>query len=535
MRAALAAVLFLFAFSGNAQEWAELLERAERERKPIVVFHRAADCPRCAEVENVVLAHPMIARRLPQVVFGIAPAARGERSHVAFYDRGGTLRARWPIVPDTTNFGIILDSVAAVAPHFDCAVELSAGGAPGAAELEVALGLARLGRKTDARAALARAEALGARTSVPRRATAAAPAPRILRPETRETADEPFRLRLTAPAEGPAGGEVRVAMDVRAPAAARVVISWNDTERAVLTAPPWETTIAVPHGEVGVVRAVAQLADGRSTEDAVLLNAGGMAGEVSVQLVELPVTILGRAGPVKPEDIVVREGNLVRPVQTVAGAGETPLTAGLLIDVSASMQKTLPDLQEAAIRFVQTALRDGDRAFLVAFDTHARLLQPATSDVQRLAREIMRIQPEGATSLHDAVILGLQQFAGVQGRRALIVFSDGLDVTSEHGPGDVRERARRMNVPVHVIESVPSGAPNAELQRVARATGGTAHALRTLGELSGVYAAIDAALRAQWLAVFRTDPATHGDEWRAVRVEVKGAEVHAPDGYYARP
>jgi Ca-activated chloride channel family protein len=220
----------------------------------------------------------------------------------------------------------------------------------------------------------------------------------------------------------------------------------------------------------------------------------------------------------------------------------------LLIDASGSMQKTLPDLQEAALRFLETALGERDRAFVVAFDSAARLIQPATSDVALLRRRIMAIRPDGLTALHDAMVLGLLQFEGVKGRRAMIVFSDGLDRTSRYGASDVAELARRVNVPIHVIAATP-GVPAAldasavspgepadrELQRVAASTAGTAHTLRSLTELPDVYARIEAALRAQILAFIRTDPGTRENEWRSIQVQVEGAEleVYAPEGYYA--
>jgi VWFA-related protein len=366
---------------------------------------------------------------------------------------------------------------------------------------------------------------------------------------------ETFWLRLTSPREGSVSGTVRVVMSVRTPAARRVqrvVVSWNDARRAVLTAAPWECALEIPAGQLGVLRAVAELDDGRTSEDAVLLNAGGLVDQSNVQLVELPLTMMSRNGvmpEVTPDRIVVREGTKLRRVEAVATAAETPLTVGLLIDVSDSMQKTLPDVQEAAIRFLETVLGERDRAFLIAFDTRARLLQPATSDVALLRRQIMSIRPNGLTALHDAMVLGLLQFEGIKGRRALIVFSDGRDITSEYRANDVAALARRVNVPIHVVASVldtpaalsgdgPAAAPSnvdEDLQRIAQSTGGTARALDSLAELPAVYARIEAALRAQVLAFIRTEPATKDNEWRSIRVEVEGqdVDVYAPAGYYA--
>ncbi|HYR27685.1 MAG TPA: VWA domain-containing protein, partial [Thermoanaerobaculia bacterium] len=130
-------------------------------------------------------------------------------------------------------------------------------------------------------------------------------------------AGETFWLRLTEPAASAASGRVRVSTTMRVPAAHRVnrvVISWNDTVREVLKSAPWQAQIDLP-SSVGVLRAVAELDDGRSSEDAVLVNASGHVERAAVQLVELPIIAAG--GTPKPADVVVREGTTRRTVETV--------------------------------------------------------------------------------------------------------------------------------------------------------------------------------------------------------------------------
>jgi VWFA-related protein len=701
--------------------WLDALARAGREKKPLVVFFTTRPCSRCRAFERASVPHPAIQRRLPPVVFATLPAQAGEASKqwqspdagVAFFDRRGVLRARWPIIPDTTDFGIILDTVAAVAPDFERGVQLAEANDADAAELAVANGLARMGRMADARAALARAsdsanaetrqaaivmsaildanegkstgalsalepvaasaatskiaidawmaigairrtsgasaEAAQAFTAALQRLDATSPraaepkqaleslrhaarvadavrvlplaqqvvhgrqlvrthvgstavarvafsidgreAARVTRPPFSATLDfgevpehhairavafnrrgqeigrdervvndagETFWLHLASPPEGAASGVVPVSMNLRVPPAQRVrrvVVTWNDAERAVLQAAPWESRVRIPAGEVGVLRAFAELDDGRTSEDAVLLNARGLVGHADAQLVELPITIDGRDGAIpelSPNAIVVREGKQVRHVESIATAAETPLTIGLLIDVSGSMQSSLLDVQEAAIGFLESTLGPRDRAFVITFDTRARLVQPPTSDVAQLRRQIMTLRPDGLTAIHDAMVLGLLQFEGITGRRAMVVFTDGLDITSEYSASDVRELARRVYVPIHVIASTPGVAarlhasteprlaeqrpidpPNAKLASIARATGGSSQALDDLGDLPGVYAHIEAALRAQILAFIRTDPGTRENEWRPVTVKAHELEVFAPEGYYA--
>jgi Ca-activated chloride channel family protein len=703
--------------------WNETLERAASERKPIVVFYTTRPCSRCRRFIRTTVPHPAIRRRLPAVVYATLPGPAGEDPSVAFFDRRGVLRARWPIIPDTTDFGIILDSVHAVAADFERAAQLAETTQPDAAELAVAGALARMGRTGEAREPLARARVspdvetrqraivmtaiLDANSGKPAEALAAlepiaaSPASkkigadawmaigairraageteeaakaftavaqlvdktsaqfteakqsledlrnarripdairvlplghqvvhgrqhvrthvgspavasvafsldgrqiaRVARPPFSATLDfgevperhavravafnrrgqeigrterivndagENFWLHLLTPREEWVSGATRVTMDVRVPPSQqlrRLVLTWNDAERAVLRTAPWEATIRIPEGELGILRAVAELHDGRTSEDAVLLNAGGVGARSDVQLVELPITIASRTGtgsvpPIAANQIVVREGKQVRRVESVATAAETPLTIGLLIDVSASMQTSLLDVQEAAIGFLEstlgtplgTPLGTNDRAFVITFDTRARILQPPTSDVAQLRRQIMTLRPDGLTAIYDAMTLGLLQFEGVKGRRAMIVFTDGLDRTSEYRAPDVRDLARRAHVPIHLIASTPGAparlaatAPAAptryadpaakDLPEIARSTGGSSQALDNLSDLPTVYARIEAALRNQILAFVRVDPAQKGNEWRAVKVEVQGTdlEVFAPEGYYA--
>jgi Ca-activated chloride channel family protein len=702
--------------SSSDTAWPEALARAKSEKKPIVVFFRSRPCARCREFEQVSVPHPAIQRRLPNVVFATLPANAGEASKlwsaeapgVALFDRSGVLRARWPNVPDTMNFDIILDSVIAVAPHLERAVQLAEAGGPHDGDAEVAIGLARLGRITAARAALASArangkpetkqsaiiagalldandgksasalaelrqivasaltpklagdawmaigtiqqasgatdEAIGALTTAARLLEAGSPAHTAARQALASLraarTTEPDAIRILPLGRQIITGRQTVKTHVASAAVARVTFSLDGREVARVTRPPFSTTL--DFGTVPERRSIAVVAFDRKGQESaarargqrgrrdVLAPAGrasrrprrrigarnderpyighaprsaggrlmerrrahgarrcamandhqhsrrpgrraprgGRAGRrpqlggcgaaererhgrpVERAAGRAPITILSRNGPppvITSDRITVREGNKVRRVESISTAAETPLTVGLLIDASDSMQKTLPDLQEAAIRFLETILGDRDRAFLVAFDTRARLLQPATSDTALLRRQIMTIQPDGLTALNDAMAVGLLQFEGIKGRRAMVVFTDGVDRTSRYTATEVSELAKRVNVPIHVIAAVPwipaSGGTggtwmaeaNEQLNAVAQTTGGTSHTLTALPELPTVYAQIEAALRAQILAFVRIDPGTRENEWRSVQVEVGGQdlEAHAPEGYYA--
>ncbi|MBW3670383.1 MAG: VWA domain-containing protein [Acidobacteria bacterium] len=361
---------------------------------------------------------------------------------------------------------------------------------------------------------------------------------------------ERFWLRLVEPREGDVEGPTRIRMKVRSPSTEsvkKVTVSWNDAVVAVVRNAPWETNIRIP-AELGVLRCVAELTDGRTAEDAVLLNAYGHVERADVPLVELPVTFVDAVPDTKTirDEIFVREGARFRTVDSVLSAAEALLTVGLIIDTSGSMEKSLMSVQEAAIGFLETVLGERDRAFLIGFSTRASLVQPSTSDMELLEDGVVGLRADGSTSLYDAIAVGLLQMEGVKGRRALVVLSDGADSTSRYGATDIAELAKRSHVPIHLIAVPPENAflgsgdrswavMYQALSRMAESTGGSAYTLKNIDDLPQVYEQIEAALRSQVLLIVGTEPGKGADEWRAVKVgfETRTIRMHAPDGYYA--
>jgi VWFA-related protein len=318
--------------------------------------------------------------------------------------------------------------------------------------------------------------------------------------------------------------------------------------RGVVTGPPWETNVRIP-GELGVLRGVAELADGRSAEDAVLLNASGHAERADVQLVELPVTVSDPAAILDAKAIVVREGGKRRAAESIQNPAESPLTVGFVIDASGSMQDALVNVQEAALGFLDRVLAERDRGFIVAFSTRARLVQPPTTDKARLREKMMSLRARGSTALYDAIAVGLLQLQGVKGRRALVVFTDGADLTSRYGATEIAALAKRTHVPIHIIATAPNrstqklGGPRPDelrwgamyrgLAGMAESTGGRAYILDRLEELPQVYQRIGDALRSQFLLFVRAEPGRHENDWRHIEVLARGITLFAPEGYYA--
>jgi Ca-activated chloride channel family protein len=109
---------------------------------------------------------------------------------------------------------------------------------------------------------------------------------------------------------------------------------------------------------------------------------------------------------------------------------EKPFTVALVIDTSGSTKYRLREIQDAAIAFVNE-LRPADRVLVVSFDDEVRVLTEATSDRARLRDAIYRVRPGEGTKLYDAVDFIInQRFNRIDGRKAMLLFTDGVDTSS---------------------------------------------------------------------------------------------------------
>src|SRR6266852_5259380 len=134
---------------------------------------------------------------------------------------------------------------------------------------------------------------------------------------------------------------------------------------------------------------------------------------------------------------------------------DLPLQLGLLIDTSGSVHGRFQFEQDAAIGFLQHAIRPHyDHAFVTSFNSHSHVAQDFTDNVSLLATGIQRLESGGGTALYDAVYSACKEKLLKDGsdrpmRRALIIVSDGEDNQSEHTPGQAIEMAERAQVIIY--------------------------------------------------------------------------------------
>ena len=150
---------------------------------------------------------------------------------------------------------------------------------------------------------------------------------------------------------------------------------------------------------------------------------------VKTSLVNSPVLVIGRDGKYVPnlrrEDFQVFENGVKQEIAYFAPV-DNPFTVALLIDTSRSTVFNLQDIQQTALAFVDQ-MRPNDRAVVVSFSDDFNVLTEATTDRETLRRAIASIRPGGGSRVYDAIESLVEEMNRIEGRTAIILFSDGVD------------------------------------------------------------------------------------------------------------
>jgi VWFA-related protein len=154
---------------------------------------------------------------------------------------------------------------------------------------------------------------------------------------------------------------------------------------------------------------------------------------VNTSLVTVPVSVMDRSGRYVPDlrqkDFRIFEDGVEQQVAYFASV-EKPFTVALVIDTSSSTAFRMEQIQDAAMAFIDQ-LRPEDQVIIVSFDDDVRVLSEVTSDRYALRNAIRRTRNGGSTRLYDAVDFVInQRLNRVNGRKAVVLFTDGVDTTS---------------------------------------------------------------------------------------------------------
>ena len=223
---------------------------------------------------------------------------------------------------------------------------------------------------------------------------------------------------------------------------------------------------------------------------------------------------------------------------------DLPLHLGLLIDVSGSVHSRFDFEQNAAISFLQHAIRARyDQAFVVGFNTQSQLSQDFTDNVELLSAGVHKLQDGGGTALYDAIYQAskdkfLKDRPDHPVRKTIVVVSDGEDNQSEHTRAQAIEMAQRAEVIIYAISTDDSGLilrGDRVLEQLASATGGRAFFPFKMKDITHSFAAIEDELRSQYIVSYKPAGFDADGRYRPIEISAlkRDVQVRARKGYFA--
>jgi VWFA-related protein len=239
------------------------------------------------------------------------------------------------------------------------------------------------------------------------------------------------------------------------------------------------------------------------------------------------------------EDIEVLEDGVPQTVDTFHDA-VAPVTIMLALDASGSMTRSAARAQEAAREFIQ-AMRPEDELGMILFADRANYIHSPTRRREASLRAIESYAAGGGTALYDALYDSLAQIAAVEGRRVVVVVTDGRDDNAAStGPGSVRRwddvlrKLRETEATVYAV-GIGSRVDHGRLRELADRSGGEAYFPEDVSALVVGYHKILDELRRRYVVGYVSSNANRDGGWRMVEIKVAagGVAVRSRGGYDA--
>ncbi len=278
------------------------------------------------------------------------------------------------------------------------------------------------------------------------------------------------------------------------------------------------------------------------------LGAQDVTLRMDVKLVSLFVNVTDQSGAIvgglTRDDFAITEDGRPQQVAVFERQSELPLNLTLAIDTSDSVYKDRALEQNAGKRFVHALLRPQDQMSLIEFATEVSELVPFTNKEGQIDRGLEHLHGGDATALYDAIYLASQRLGRKEGRKVLVLLSDGGDTAESTTYAQALEQALRNEVMIYSIIDVPIEAS------AGRDLGGE-HALITLAEQTGgksfyvseggldkAFARVSDDLRTQYLLGYYPHNQEPGVNFHRLRVTIPRAadqsfNIRYRSGYYA--
>jgi Ca-activated chloride channel family protein len=284
-------------------------------------------------------------------------------------------------------------------------------------------------------------------------------------------------------------------------------------------------------------------------------TAGSVAEEpettikVDVKLVNVFVTVTDAHGaPVanlQKENFILKEDGKDQRIAIFDKESALPLSIVLGVDTSLSTRKDLPLELSSARKFVHTIVRPQDGLSVYKFSETVSQMVPFTSDLKKIDEGIDHPRNGAATALYDAIYLGSQALNRRQGRKVMVVITDGGDTMSQMNYRQALRAAQESEAIIYSIIIVPieadagrdTGGEHALIQ-ISSDTGGKYYYATSAAQLDDAFKKISDELRTQYLLAYYPAQRYSSSEFRQLRVDLTNAPAGGPyqshyrAGYY---
>lgn len=260
----------------------------------------------------------------------------------------------------------------------------------------------------------------------------------------------------------------------------------------------------------------------------------------------------------RQEDVKLLENDQPQEITTFSRQVDLPLSLAILIDVSASQERTLPEEKAAAISFLETVIRPSkDEVCVISFTGDATLEQGMTNNLARLRRSIdgVRFVPpsgyigggvlaggtppisgdnqmaQGSTAIWDAIWVTSDEILGPapeRTRRAIILLSDGVNTYGKKKLDDAVQAALRSEATIYSVgigDDFYSGVDKGTLRKISERTGGRAYFPRDERELRDAFRQIQDEMRSQYLIAYEPSNQQRDGSYRRIQVQIANPQL----------
>jgi Ca-activated chloride channel family protein len=263
------------------------------------------------------------------------------------------------------------------------------------------------------------------------------------------------------------------------------------------------------------------------------------------EIVSLFVTVADSTGRLVPDltidDFEFLDNDKPQPIVNFENVVQ-PISVVVMLDTSGSMTGSIALLKEAAEQFFIRLLPD-DKARVGAFNDKIEISAHFTADRDQLITDTKQLDFGNGTRLWDGVLTGLEELNGIEGRRVVLVFTDGDDTDSRARQGTVIDRARTDEAMVYAIglesnyfngQRMVRTAPDSGLRKIADETGGGYFELKKSADLAPTFTRVAQELHAQYVMGFSPTLLDGKIHKLAVRVKKPGMTARARRSYIAK-